>query len=976
MTSVSAAAPSAQYRLVKSVVAVAVVGIVLVDCVLAGYVVFRRSEDLERRLRASENLARNLEEHAARSVGAIDQLLIGLGEQLRAGSAGSSAPALETLRRQLSRTAGVTAIHAVFPDLRTIDLAKSGRGAALPFSPRDLLARHDRDPRPGLAISALSFDRNAGLATVALGRSIELAGGVNQGIVVAVLDLDYFLQYYDSARLGPSDVIELYGRDGTRLARNSTDGKSSERDYMNHAMALQLSAGRAVASFRVASSPDGPDRYQSYRAVPETPLAVVVSFSVDAALADSRRRMALSSGLAGLATVLLLLGAIVLLRQARSHARMAESLIDSEARFRAFATMSSDWLWEQDAEMRFTFISEGGARFSAAGSRLPIGKTRRESGVFGLSEDQWSAHEADLAARRSFVLECLRHDATGRARNCRVVGEPVYDRAGTFAGYRGTGTDITDEIAAKAAISERNRFLRQIVDALPARVTVKDRDLRYVLVNRQHAEYLGATEEEIIGGRIESMPIPAYHGDNLAAYKARVTEMDREVLASRRPALAREFRISARDGRIATVLTSKIPLVDAKGEVDVILTVVVDLSDLKALEAEILRQRELLAAIINAVPDRISLKDRDLNFVLANPAQAAMFGLEPKDLIGRRLGDFLPLCYQPGAVVEATKRVDISDRAIIETGIPELHREWIWRHRDGTDRADIVSKLPIGGPDGRPSGVLTIAIDITERMRAERALAEAKDQAEVANRSKSDFLANMSHELRTPLNAIIGFAEIVMADGASLTARQSEYVGDIFDSGHHLLEIINDILDLSRIEATQLELRETTVDLDRLLLSCKALIAGRAEASGVDLRLARDGAPPLRADALRLKQIVVNLLSNAVKFTPRGGSVSLRCDRRADGQVEIAVADTGIGMSAADIEHALKPFGQVANVLTKSHDGVGLGLPLTRSLVELHGGRLEIESEPGRGTTARAIFPAWRADVGAGARSLAGGGVA
>jgi PAS domain S-box-containing protein len=884
MSGASAAVLLPHRRQARILIALLVIAIAVVDFGLAAFIVFRRSEDLERRIQLSEKLARNLDEHAARTIGAIDELLLGASESLRANPA-DALSASEHLRQQLGRTAGVYAIAIVSADRRIHALAKNDQGRLAPIAATAALASFERDPSSGLRLINPALDGEDRNRRVALGRAVARDGGASGGVVLALLDLDYFAGHHAQVRVGERDVVELYGLDGTCLLL-SPDRQAKPPDAQNQVLALQIASGRRADSFLIEASRDGSERHFSYRVVPEAPVAVAISFSIDEALADSRRRMVTVGLPAVLATIVLLAGMAAYLRQSARLESAASALAESEARFRAFASMSSDWPWEQDAEHRFTFVSDAGTRHA----------------------------------------------------------------------------------------DERNRLLRQVIDALPARVTVKDLECRYVLVNRRQAEFFGAAEDEVIGKRIEAMPIPGFQGEDVAIHKARISDMDREVLSTRRPILARELQLRDRDGRVASELTSKIPLRDSKNEVSGILTVIVDVTSLKVLETEIARQRELLAAIVNAVPDRISLKDRGLNIVLANPAQAAMFGLESRDMIGRRFAEFLPLALTPDTAANTAKFMDASDGAVMATGIAELHKEWHWRHRDGTERADIVSKIPIGGPDGRPSGVLTVAIDLTQRIRAEKALALAKAQAEVANRSKSEFVANMSHELRTPLNAIIGFAELLGADGASLKPQQREYIGDILDSSHHLLQIINDILDLSRIEAARLELREAPVDLNHLLLSCKALVAGRADSSGVDLRVARDGAPPLRADPLRLKQIVVNLLSNAVKFTPRGGSVTLRFDRGANGDVEIAVVDTGIGMSADEIKRALEPFGQVANVLTKAHEGVGLGLPLTRSLIELHGGRLVIESEPKRGTTARAIFPAWRAEAGAGATVRPGDG--
>ena len=263
--------------------------------------------------------------------------------------------------------------------------------------------------------------------------------------------------------------------------------------------------------------------------------------------------------------------------------------------------------------------------------------------------------------------------------------------------------------------------------------------------------------------------------------------------------------------------------------------------------------------------------------------------------------------------------------------------------------------------DGEPVAQVGTVQDITERKAAESAILLGKEQAEIANRAKSEFLANMSHELRTPLNAIIGFAEIIMDEvlGAVGNAKYRGYAKDISDSGQHLLGIINDILDLSKIETGQAALREEEIDVAAVVRSCLKLLQQRAKSAGVELVADfENGAyPPLRADRRMVKQILVNLLSNAVKFTPRGGRVtaSIRCDR-ARGCV-LQISDTGIGIAPNDIPKALVRFGQVEARLDRRFEGTGLGLPLSKSFVELHGGTLELTSEVGVGTTVKVRFP-------------------
>jgi PAS domain S-box-containing protein len=362
-------------------------------------------------------------------------------------------------------------------------------------------------------------------------------------------------------------------------------------------------------------------------------------------------------------------------------------------------------------------------------------------------------------------------------------------------------------------------------------------------------------------------------------------------------------------------------------------------------------------SILRISADAIISVDEHQTIRLFNQGAEATFGYSADEVLGKSLGLLLPNRYgetHPAQVAAfgSTAAVDPAMKG---------RREILGLRKDGTEfpAEASASKLNLGGEK-----IFTVTlVDVSKRREAEKAIRQARENAETLNRAKSEFLAAMSHELRTPLNAIIGFSEIIQNEmlGPVGSTKYRDYADDINESGQYLLDLINDILDLSKVESGTDELHEENIEVSEVIHTVVVLVQQRAKNQGVKVVSdTPDGLPGLRADKRKLKQILVNLLTNAIKFTEAGGEVRVETRCRPESGWEFEIVDTGIGMAAEDFPKALSQFGQVDSDLDRPYEGTGLGLPLTKALSELHGGRLDLHSEVGKGTTVTIWFPAER----------------
>jgi PAS domain S-box-containing protein len=392
----------------------------------------------------------------------------------------------------------------------------------------------------------------------------------------------------------------------------------------------------------------------------------------------------------------------------------------------------------------------------------------------------------------------------------------------------------------------------------------------------------------------------------------------------------------------------------------------------EALEA-LQRKITEMNSFINNIPDMAWLKDTDSRYIAANKAFCNSVGMDLELLINNTC----KVCFDK----EVAEKLQEDDRKVMESKGQMIFEEKIVDSLNNEIWLETI-KSPILDESGQVTGTVGIARNITDRVLAELETKKAKEAAEAANQAKSKFLANMSHELRTPLNHIIGFTELVVDKSfGGLNEVQEEYLDDVLHSSRHLLSLVNDILDLSKVEAGKLKLETAVVNLKVILKNSLTMIKEKAMEHSIQLSNDIEGIPEtIMADERKLKQVMYNLLSNAVKFTPDSGKIHLTAglangsssltdssvikasDQKLRGIsheprvsqkfIQISVSDNGIGLKREDFDRIFLPFEQADNSTSRKFQGTGLGLSLTKSLVELHGGTIRVESDgEGRGST-------------------------
>jgi hypothetical protein len=505
-------------------------------------------------------------------------------------------------------------------------------------------------------------------------------------------------------------------------------------------------------------------------------------------------------------------------------------------------------------------------------------------------------------------------------------------------------------------LQQRDQYQRALLDNFPFAVWLKDTEGRFLAVNAGFVNLFGARNAAELVGKNDFDIAPP---DLAESYRAD----DRAVLASRQKKNVEEEILSA--GSRRWFETYKAPVIDSSGELLGTVGFARDITDRKEAEAALAQERAVLRALIDALPDLVWLKNADGVYLGCNRRFEAFFGAREAEILGKTDYDFVS--------VELADSFREHDRLAMEKNGPSINEEEVAFAADGHRELLETTKVPMRNAEGMLVGILGIGHDITQRKATDQeleqhrrhlqqlvdvrtaALSVAKDAAEAASRAKSTFLANMSHELRTPMNGIMGMLTLArrrMKDETGIAQLDKAK-----DAADHLLAVLNDILDISKIEAERMVLENVPLQLDRVLERLVGVIGSKAADKGLQLEIdlpASLARQTLEGDPLRLEQILLNLTSNAVKFTAEG---SIRVSaHEVDAtpervQVRFEIRDTGIGIEAAAQARLFTAFEQADSSMTRKYGGTGLGLAISRRMIEMMGGTVGIESSVGQGST-------------------------
>ena len=654
----------------------------------------------------------------------------------------------------------------------------------------------------------------------------------------------------------------------------------------------------------------------------------------------------------------------IIIRDITPQKQLEAKLRESETRFQQLATKHTeesdllhtlmentpDHIYFKDIESRFIRINHSLAdRFGLKNPAEAVLKT--DFDFFTREHAQQAYQDEQDVIRSGEPIEAKQEKETWPNEQDTWVSTtkvPIRDREGRIKGTCGISRDITEYYRAQQAVRDSEANWRSLVESAPDIISTMDLDCHLTFINRLPAN-LGLSPQDIVGKSVFDFLAEEHH--------ERLIEVCKRVIETG------EVATYEVQGQMSGYwYTSCLGPIKREGQLVGFVMTSTNITDRKQAEIELQRSEERFRRAVLSAPLPIMIHSEDGEVLQISRAWTELTGYTH---------DEIP------TISKWLEQTSKKETEAIKIHLAQLYRsmervaegEYEIFTKSGEKQIWEFSSSLLGElPDNRRLGI-SMALNVTERIKTQKAMQQAKETAEYASRAKSDFLANMSHELRTPLNAIIGFAEILRDElVGNINAEQKECVNDIHISGQHLLEMINDILDLSKIEAGKMVLQLETFSIVEAVEEVNAIITALAVKKDLDLTLTCNQNAMIEADRVKFKQIFYNLLSNAVKFTPEGGRVTTKLEVN-ETDLCAQVIDTGIGISEADQAKLFAPFTQIDTSKSRRFGGTGLGLALTQRLIALHGGEISVSSQEGKGSNFTLKIPLEHLKIGTGNKS-------
>lgn len=680
--------------------------------------------------------------------------------------------------------------------------------------------------------------------------------------------------------------------------------------------------------------------------------------AIDCAEAHIRERMAQHRNPTGPIVRTLTDGTTVVIKESRTpdggvvvtetditeRKQAEEALRQSEEQYRLVTDALPATILYLDTDLRYRFVNKHAETWFGRPAHEIIGQ--RSIDLLGAEQFEKVRPQVEATLKGEFVnSETVLTHPDGRTRTIAFTFVPDFDVGGEIKGYFVLGFDITERKEAEQALKQSESLLNSVIDNVPVGLLLKDPDHIVVRANSTYLDWYGFDRDSMNG--IRSDEIEEFQSaDEVAAMNGQ----EREVLTTGKT-LTRQVERPFSDGQQHTVRITKFPVFDQQGNVIMVGSASVDLTEQVQARQELRKSEIRFRDFAETASDWLWEMDESFRFTYVSERYREITGHDPSQHIGRTR---LDLTLQPPTDEKWQRHLDdLKNRRSFREFEYDLAKS------NGDVLNVSISGQPVYDENSNFRGYRGTGRDITEQRSVELARDAALNEAIEANEAKSKFLANLSHEFRTPLNAILGFSEILNNKifGPLGAEKYEEYADDIFTSSEHLLELINDLLDISAIESGKTILHKEEVSGKDIVNSCMQALRQLPSSNGKDFKLdIRDDLPRLYADKKAVKQVLLNLISNAVKFTPDGGTITVAASATKE-HIRFMVSDTGIGISAEQLPNVTSPFVKGEQDPYRYEKGWGLGLSISKSLVELHNGKLDIESTPGSGTTVTALFP-------------------